>query len=87
MKEVLRSELIGKNIEILKSTNKSLVGLQGKVLDETKNLLVIESKKQKKVEEKKILKAHVTIKMSYKGKTYNIDGKLLVARPWERIKK
>lgn len=87
MKEVLRSELISEEIEILKSKNKSLIGLKGKIVDETKNLLVVETKKANKLVEKKILKAHVTIKMSYKGKNYVVDGKLLLARPWERIKK
>ena len=34
-------ELIGQEIEIIDSTNKSELGLQGKVVDETKNILTI----------------------------------------------
>ena len=47
---------IGKQIEITDSTNKSLIGCKGKVVDETKNLIILN-------DGKKILKGVVTIKI------------------------
>ncbi|MFT4303261.1 MAG: ribonuclease P protein component 1 [Candidatus Woesearchaeota archaeon] len=34
---------IGERIQIKKSSNQSLVGLKGKIIDETKNLLIVDS--------------------------------------------
>jgi ribonuclease P protein subunit POP4 len=39
LKEYRKCGLIGRNIEIVEAKNKSLVGLKGKVVDETKNTL------------------------------------------------
>lgn len=36
---------IGSNIEIKESKNKSLIGLKGKVIDETKNMFTVETQK------------------------------------------
>lgn len=49
-------DLIGRNIEIVGSRNKSLVGVKGKVVDETKNLIILDNGK-------KILKSVVEIKI------------------------
>ena len=73
-----QKEYIGAAIEIVQSTNKELQGLRGKVLDETKNTLLILTDGK----EKKILK---------KGNTFNINGNTLegnqiTKRPEERIK-
>jgi len=46
---------IGSNIEIKESKNKSLIGLKGKVIDETKNMFTIETQKGIK----KIIKTQV----------------------------
>ena len=54
--------MIGSNIEITKSKNTSLIGLKGKVIDETKNRITIETKKGVK----KIIKSQIKIK---NGKT------------------
>ena len=77
-RSALRRELIGETIEVVGSTNKSLVGFKGKVVDETKNMIIIKNEKMKK-----IMKNQVTIKLN--GNL--IDGKLLVGRPEDRLKK
>ena len=41
-KRFVKAELIGLTIEITNSKNKSLMGLKGKIIDETKNMLTIE---------------------------------------------
>ena len=72
--------LIGKNIEITKSKNKSLIGIKGKVIDETKNMIILDN-------QKKLIKSQSTFKIKIKNNTYEIDGKVLQTRPEDRIKK
>ena len=83
MKEILKAELIGLKVEIVDAENKSLIGIKGKIIDETKYLLKIKTSKG----EKRILKKQVTLKLPYKSKILEVQGKLLVGRPYERIKK
>jgi len=37
--------LIGSAVKVIDAKNKSLKGIEGKVIDETKNLLIIETRK------------------------------------------
>jgi ribonuclease P protein subunit POP4 len=77
-----RDELIGCNVSVVDAENKSLVGIRGKVIDETKNVLSIETASGIK----KILKEQVKIEISDGEKKIIIDGKSLAKRPEERIK-
>jgi len=54
----IRSLMIGSNIEITESKNKTLVGLKGKVINQTKNTIALETKKGIK----KVILSHVKIK-------------------------
>ena len=78
LKSFLKGEFIGKKIEITKSRNPSLIGLKGKVIDETKNMLTIKTGNR----QIKIIKNEVVIKLD---KT-EIQGKNIQKRPEERIK-
>mgnify|MGYP001614894504 CR=1 FL=1 len=82
LKDIPRTEFIGEKIEVVDASNKTLVGLSGKVIDETRDTIVIEN-----AQEKKLLKKQITIKGTIKGKKYVIDGSLLQGRPEDRIKK
>ena len=75
----MRSEFIGSEIEVIDSKNKSLIGLKGKVINETKNTLTIKTKDSRK----KIIKEQITIKINEKV----INGEKISIRPEERIKK
>lgn len=79
-KDIVSMNLIGKNIEITKSKNKSLIGVKGKVIDETKNMIILDN-------QKKLIKSQSTFKIKIKNNTYEIDGKILQTRPEDRIKK
>lgn len=57
MKTKIYGELIGKKIEITRAKNKSLVGISGKVADETRNTIKVIDEKNK---EKTIIKKQVT---------------------------
>ena len=82
-RDVIKSEFIGLVIEVTDSKNPSLKGLKGKVIDETKYTFKISDGKKTKT----LLKEQITIKTKIKNKDVTIDGKVLVARPEERIKK
>jgi len=80
VKDYIKYELIGSQIEVVDSKNKSLIGLKGKIIDETKNMLILDN-------QKKLIKSQSTFKIKFKNKTIKIVGKLLVARPEDRLKK
>ena len=73
-----RIALVGETLEVVKSENQPLVGLSGKVIDETKNTIRISSQKGIKT----LIKDQVTIKLNNK----TIDGKKLSGRIESRIK-
>ncbi len=80
-KDILRAELIGKNMEIVESRNKSLIGLKGRIIDETKNAIIIMHNGKRKM----ILKNHVKLVINWQDKRILVDGKMLAKRPEDRI--
>ncbi|MFH1181864.1 MAG: ribonuclease P protein subunit [Candidatus Woesearchaeota archaeon] len=80
--EAFRDEIIGCEIMVVDALNKSLVGIRGKAIDETKNTITVETASGIK----KILKAQVKIELDAGGKKIMIEGKSLAKRPEERIK-
>jgi len=84
-KNVVRHELIGLQVKIEKSSDSTQKGLKGKVIDETYNILKIETKEGR---EKTIPKKNCIFIFTLPNKTkVQVDGKLLVSRPEDRIKK
>ena len=84
-KNIVRHELIGLKVRIEKSTDPTQKGLRGKVIDESYNTIKIETVKGK---EKVIPKKNSVFIFTLPNKTkVQVEGKLLVARPEDRIKK
>jgi len=81
---LVRHELIGLDVEVKHSTNKSQIGLTGKVVGETYSTLTMETKKGEKVIPKDIA---IFIFELPNGTKVQVDGKVLVGRPEDRIKK
>jgi ribonuclease P protein subunit POP4 len=82
---LVRHELIGLSVKIAKSTDPTQKGLKGKVIDESYNTLKIETKEGK---EKVIPKNNsIFIFTLPNGVKVEVDGKLLISRPEDRIKK
>ena len=77
-KSVIHAEWIGKYVKVTKAKNPSLAGLEGIIIDETRNMIIIESRKGVR-------------RVPKHGNVFNIEGKevqgeeVLVA-PEERIK-
>ena len=81
--ELVKHELIGLEVEVHESKNKSLIGLKGKVIDETKNMLEVETQHGAK----SIIKDQAILDFKVENKTLRVDGSILTKRPEERIKK
>jgi ribonuclease P protein subunit POP4 len=75
---MINQEFIGQNIEIIKSSNKSLTKMKGTIVDETKNTFrVMSNNKIKSVlKQSSVFKINNTI----------IDGNEILKRPEDRIK-
>jgi len=84
-KEIIRHELIDLHVKVVDSTDPSIIGMEGRVIDESRNTLTIEKKDGKT---KSLIKENCVFSFEYKKGNYvKIIGKLLVARPEDRIKK
>lgn len=88
-KNLARHELIGLQVEVVSSSNKSHVGAKGTVTDETRQTLTIETEKGRgKKAERNFAKDQCTFRFTLpSGQKVKVDGRLLVARPEDRIKK
>lgn len=80
--ELERHELIGLMCQVTDAKNKDLIGLKGKIIDETKNTLKIRYKNKTKI----LLKNQITLAIKIKNKIIQIKGEKLNKRPEERIK-
>ncbi len=81
---ILRHELIGLDVTVFDSTNKKIIGLHGKVVDESRQTLKIKTSKG----EKTMIKNQCVFSFCLPtGVCVRVDGKQLVSRPEDRIKK
>jgi len=81
---IVQQEFIGLNAKVVKSSQPGYVGMEGKVLDETRNTLTILHKNKKKIVIKNTAVFNCTMP---NGTIVEIDGKTIVGRPENRIKK
>ena len=81
---ILRHELIGLPVEVVHAANPAQVGLAGRLVDETRNVLVIETPRGMR----RIGKAHVTFRLRIPdGTVVDVSGSALVSQPEKRISK
>ena len=81
---IIQQEFIGLNVKVVNSSNRDNVGIEGKVLDETRNTILIFHKNKKK----KIIKTTSIFNFSMPdGTIIEIDGKAIIRRPEARIKR
>jgi len=82
-KNFLCHELIGLKAKIIESTDTGRVGVLGRIVDETMNLLVIETKNR----ELKIPKKEVVLRLWLPNKkTVQVQGSKIIYRPEDRVK-
>lgn len=81
---IVRHELVGLSVRIVESTNPENVGAEGRVVDETRNTLIIETHKGRK----SFVKEQCAFSFELpSGESVRVDGRVLIARPEDRIKK
>jgi len=73
---ILHHELIGLKVKVVGARNKSLMGMEDFIMDETQNTLTLNNGK-------KLLKSQVMLEIEGKA----VDGSDLVGRTEDRIKK
>lgn len=77
---IMRHELIGLFCEVVSASNKSQIGIKGKIVDETMKTIVINSGKR-------IPKEDTIFRIQLDDKKIDVDGNYIIARPEDRIKK
>ena len=81
---IIRREFIGTEGKIAKSSQSNYVGLSGRIINETKNTFTLFHEGKKK----NIIKDSAVFLFKFSdGTIAEIDGRLLVGRPEDRIKK
>ncbi len=81
MTRLTKGELIGKEVRIAGAKNSHNIGIEGKIVDETRDTIVVLCKGK----EKRLMKKNVTV--IFNKERLKVEGKLLTGRPEERIKK
>ncbi|WP_297067754.1 ribonuclease P protein component 1 [Thermococcus sp.] len=81
-KKIVWSELIGLKAKIIRASHPELVGIEGYVLDETRNTLTIGGEKVRVIP-----KDVVELEFETDNKSIRVDGKDLIGRPEMRLKK
>ena len=74
-------EFIGLDTEIIQSTNPQVVGLNGRIIDETKSMFTINTERGSK----SIAKSTNSWKFSIEGKDIVVEGSRIAKRPFDRI--
>jgi ribonuclease P protein subunit POP4 len=74
-------EFIGLHTEIVKSTNPQVIGLNGRIINETKSMFTINTEKGTK----SIAKSTNNWKFSIENKDVIIEGSKITKRPFDRI--
>jgi len=84
--DIIRYEFIGTNGLVAQSSNKSYIGVGGTVIGESKNTFTFQN--QQKTCSTVVVKEAATFDFTFNdGTVVEIDGKLLVGRSEDRLKK
>ncbi len=82
--DIIREEFVGTEGKVTSSNHADYVGLSGMVMDETSNTFVF----QHEGKMKSIVKESAVFNFQFSdGTIVEIDGKLLVGKPEDRLKK
>jgi len=82
-KTLVRHELIGLRVRVAESKDPTLFNREGVIIDETKKTFVLEEGERHIT----VIKDQTRFEFTLGGKVVEVDGKILVERPEDRIKK
>ena len=81
---IVQDEFIGLAVNVVKCSNPSVVGLTGQVIDETRNTFTLSCDSERKV----VIKDNAVFDFTLSdGTVVEIDGKVMMGRPEDRLKK
>ena len=81
---IVQHEFIGLETKVIKSSNLHVVGITGRVVDETRNTLTILHNGERKV----VIKDTAVFDFVMPdGTVVELDGKVIMGRPEDRVKK
>jgi ribonuclease P protein subunit POP4 len=79
-----RHEMIGLSVLVAGSTNRDLVGISGRIVDETRNTLLVETERGLK----RIPKSNTSLIFTLAdGQRARVSGSILISQPENRINK
>lgn len=81
---LLVHEMIGRKVCVVRSTDPGIQGLEGRILDETMNTLVISNSNGARVQ---VQKAKNSFQFDVDGQKVTLEGDNFMFRPQDRIKK
>jgi ribonuclease P protein subunit POP4 len=81
---IVQREFIGLETKVVRSSNPQVMGIAGRVIDETRNTFTILHKTKRRIVVKNTLVFNFIMP---DGTVVEIDGKVIVGRPEDRIKK
>lgn len=82
-KNIVLHELIGLQAEVVNSSDRSQIGIKGRVIDETKNLIYLSDNTLTR----KIVKKTSTFRFSEGKNRFVVEGEEINFRPYERTEK
>ncbi|UCD04256.1 MAG: ribonuclease P protein subunit [Candidatus Woesearchaeota archaeon] len=82
-RNIVRHELIGLPVKLVKANNPNNLKIKGNIVDETKKTLIIDQEGVLK----RVFKDQVTLQLDLLKQKVEINGKIIVGRPWERLNK
>ena len=80
---ILMHELIGLEVKVVDDSNPHNVSISGRVVDETRNTVVI----RQRGEAKTVAKQHARFQFRLSGGEVEVEGAYLVGRPEDRVKR
>ena len=81
IKKAFKEELIGRKIKVIDAKNRTLVGIQGIVIDDTKFTLLIDTPHGVK----RVIKAQCVFELDLDGLKIKAEGRELIGTPDERL--
>ena len=80
-------ELIGLNVELIHTSDKQLIGRKGLIIDETKNMFIIDFETQTNSKRAKIVKKDCTFRFTLpSGEMVDVEGRIIKDKPENRLK-
>ena len=79
---ILQHEFIGLDTKVVDSTNSEIIGLNGTIINETKSMFTLKTKKGKKT----IPKNHSSWKFTLENQDVTVEGLKIAKRSFDRLR-